>query len=334
MRNDQVIEHLKKIESIRKHFNSSGMKVIDFAKEFYEIYHYNNKEGLKKLMTKHGITSTNRSKLGNKIKAKITQFDLNEIDDFGIANSIGKEYTSLKLPSELKRIGILSDIHFPYHDLLALRTAIKYLLEKEIDCLYLNGDIFDFYSISRHEKDPDMRDFPREVEMNKEFVQKLRNLFPKIPIYYKLGNHENRYAKSLQVNAEEFAQIHELQFDIFFGFDRLDFRVVEDWQGMEMGDLLVLHGHELYGGGGVNPSQNLFNKTICNTLIGHVHRSSNTTKKTGFKKFIHTYSTGCLTVLSPKYMPFSQHNHGFALVEIENGISKVNNLVIKDGVVL
>ena len=66
---------------------------------------------------------------------------------------------------------------------------------------------------------------------------------------------------------------------------------------------------ELYGGGGVNPSQNLFNKTICNTLIGHVHRTSTTQKKTGFKEFINTYSTGCLTHLSPKYMPFSAHNH-------------------------
>lgn len=33
--------------------------------------------------------------------------------------------------------------------------------------------------------------------------------------------------------------------------------MVEDWQGMEMGDLLVLHGHELQGAGGINPSQNL-----------------------------------------------------------------------------
>jgi predicted phosphodiesterase len=327
-------EHEAKIEAVRKHFNSTNMRINDFWNEFYESYGYNTRSGLKKLCIVNNITVGERAKLRNISKGEKTEFNLDELDNFGIAQGIGKEYVSLKLPSELKKIGIMSDIHFPYHSLEALRTAISYLLEQKIDCLYLNGDIFDFYSISRHEKDPDMRDFPREVEMNKEFVQKLRNLFPTIPIYYKLGNHENRYAKSLQINAEEFAQIHELQFDIFFGFDRLDFRVVNDWQGMEMGDLLVLHGHELYGGGGVNPSQNLFNKTICNTLIGHVHRTSNTTKKTGFKQFIHTYSTGCLTSLSPKYMPFSQHNHGFAIVEIEDGISRVKNLVIKDGKVL
>ncbi len=90
-----------------------------------------------------------------------------------------------------------------------------------------------------------------------------------------------------------------------------------------MGDLLVVHGHEMYGAGGVNPSQNLMNKTLCNTLMGHVHRTSTTQKKNAFKEYINTYTTGCLTVLSPKYMPFSQHNHGFALVEINEGKSKV-----------
>jgi UDP-2,3-diacylglucosamine pyrophosphatase LpxH len=213
----------------------------------------------------------------------------------------------------------------------ALVCAIKYLKEKQIDTLYLNGDIFDFYSISRHEKDPDLRDFKREVDMCRDFVQKLRDIFPNTVLIYKMGNHEDRYARSLQVNAEEFAQLHDLQFHIFFHLDRIGYQMVESWQGCEMGDLLVLHGHELYGGGGINPSQNTFNKTLCNTLTGHVHKTSNTTKKTGFKEFIHTFTTGCLTQLSPKYMPFSQHNHGFAYVEVKEGKAIVENIMIKDG---
>jgi hypothetical protein len=40
---------------------------------------------------------------------------------------------------------------------------------------------------------------------------------------------------------------------------------------------------------------------------------------------------GCLTQLSPKYYPFAQHNHGFALVEINDGKTKVQNIMIKDG---
>jgi predicted phosphodiesterase len=322
-----------RVIKLKEHFFSLNMGKLAFSSTYHEQYGFKNSETLRKFMEKNNINVRERTKDEANLVTMpvISNYNVDLIDNYGIANSIGKDYVSQKLPENLKKIGILSDIHFPYHDLQALTCAIQHLKNENIDCLYLNGDIQDFYSISRHEKDKDLRDFSREVEMNRDFLQKLRDIFRTIPIYYKLGNHENRFARALQVEAEEFAQIHDLQFDIFFRLDKLQIKVVEEWQGMEMGDLLVLHGHELQGGGGINPSQNLFNKTICNTLIGHVHRTSSTQKKTGFKQFINTYSTGCLTLLSPKYMPFSMHNHGMAIVEINDGKASVKNIQIKDG---
>lgn len=319
-------------EIIKNHFYSTNMTRADFERENWQNYGYKDIIQFHKAITRMDISVKKRSehyKL-TRPSAKIESFNLDELDNFGIEASIGKEYTSARLPDHLKKIGILSDIHVPFHSLEALTCAIKYLREQDIDCLYLNGDTFDFYSISRHEKEKDLRDFVREIEMCRNFLQKLRDIFPLIPIYFKAGNHENRYQRYLFAQAEEFAGLHELQFDKFFRMDHLKIEWVEDWQGMEMGDLLVCHGHELMAGG-MNPSQTTFNKTFCNTLIGHVHRTTSTIKKNGFKKFIHSYSTGCLTQLSPKYYPFAQHNWGFAMVEIENGISKVSNLMIKDG---
>jgi predicted phosphodiesterase len=321
-----------KAEAIKKHFYSTNMTRADFERENWDSYGYINLASFHRQITRLGISVKTRSEHFKETRpsAKLESFNLDELDSFGIEPGIGKEYTSARLPDHLKKIGILSDIHVPFHSLEALTCAIKYLREQEIDCLYLNGDTFDFYSISRHEKEKDLRDFPREIEMARNFLQKLRDIFPLIPIYFKAGNHENRFQRYLFSQAEEFAGLHELQFDKFFRMDHLKIEWVEDWQGMEMGDLLVCHGHELMAGG-MNPSQTTFNKTFCNTLIGHVHRTTNTIKKNGFKKFIHSYSTGCLTHLSPKYYPFAQHNHGFALVEIEDGKSKVQNLMIKDG---
>ena len=321
-----------KAEAIRKHFYSTNLTRVDFERENYSSYGFDSQENFHRHLTRCEITVSNRSKYFKETRpsAKIESFNLDELDSFGIEPGIGKEYTSARLPDHLKKIGVLSDIHVPFHSLEALTCAIKYLREQEIDCLYLNGDTFDFYSISRHEKEKDLRDFPREIEMARNFLQKLRDIFPTIPIYFKAGNHENRFQRYLFSQAEEFAGLHELQFDKFFRMDHLKIEWVEDWQGMEMGDLLVLHGHEIMAAG-MNPSQTTFNKTFCNTLIGHVHRTTSTIKKTGFKKFIHSYSTGCLTHLSPKYYPFAQHNHGFALVEITEGASKVTNIMIKDG---
>jgi len=321
-----------KHDQIKDHFYSSPLSMKLFSEKYHEAYGYTDAKQMRKMMSRYNILSRTRAdhNLQNLPKAHIESMEFSEMDNFGIEPSIGKEYTSDKLPDHLKKIGILSDIHVPFHSVEAVVCAIKRLREEKIDCLYLNGDTFDFYSISRHEKEKDLRDFPKEIEMCRNFLQKLRDIFPNIPIYFKAGNHENRYQRYLNEQAEEFAQLHEMQFDKFFRLDSLDMKFVPDWQGMEMGDLLVCHGHELMAGG-MNPSQSTFNKTFCNTLIGHVHRTTNTIKKDGFKKFIHTYSTGCLTQLSPKYYPFAQHNNGFAIVTIADGKSKVDNIMIKDG---
>lgn len=328
------MENDKKIQ-IQNHFYASNLTRADFEKENWEVYGYASQHTFHRQMDRMGLSVKGRSEhyKKNRPAGKLESFNLDLLDDFGIEPGIGKEYISAKLPDHLKKIGILSDIHVPFHSMEALICAIRYLKDQQIDCLYLNGDTFDFYSISRHEKEKDLRDFAREIDMCRNFLQKLRDIFPTIPIYFKAGNHENRYQRYLFSQAEEFAGLNELQFDKFFRLDQLKFSFVEDWQGMEMGDLLVCHGHEFMAGG-MNPAQSTFNKTFCNTLIGHVHRTNSIVKKNGFKQFIHSYSTGCLTQLSPKYFPFSQHNHGFAMVELLDGKSKVSNIMIKDGKIM
>lgn len=322
----------KKWEAIRDHFYSTNLTRVDFERENYQSYGFSSQEIFHGLMSRNNIGVKSRSEYFKNTRpaAQIESFDVDELDNFGIEESIGKEYTSLRLEDKFKKVGIMSDIHVPFHSMSALTCAIKHLRDESIDCLILNGDIMDFYAISRHEKEKDLRDFAKEIEMGRNFLQKIRDLFPLIPIYYKMGNHENRWQRYLNEQAEEFSALHEMQFEPFFRLDKLGLTYVPDWQGIEVGNLLVAHGHELMAGG-MNPSQTTFNKTFCNTLIGHVHRTTNTIKKTGFKEFIHTHSTGCLTQLSPKYYPFAQHNHGFALVHIENGKTKVDNIVIKDG---
>ena len=322
----------ERAQAIKDHFYSTNMTRADFERENWENYGYKDVIQFHKAITKMGISVIKRSEFWkqNRPSAKIESFDLDELDNFGIEESIGKEYTSLRLEDKFKKVGIMSDIHVPFHSMSALTCAIKHLREEQIDCLILNGDIMDFYAISRHEKEKDLRDFAKEIDMGRNFLQKIRDLFPRIPIYYKMGNHENRWQRYLNDQAEEFAQLHEMQFEQFFRLDKIGMIYVPDWQGIEVANLLVLHGHEIMAGG-MNPSQSTFNKTFCDTLIGHVHRTTSTIKKNGFKEYFHTYSTGCLTQLSPKYYPFAQHNNGMAIVYIENGKTKVNNIIIKDG---
>ena len=49
-----------------------------------------------------------------------------------------------------QRVGIAGDFHIPFHDKAALATLFE--REKEADLLIVNGDLQDFYSISRFTK--------------------------------------------------------------------------------------------------------------------------------------------------------------------------------------
>lgn len=90
-----------------------------------------------------------------------------------------------------KRVGVLSDIHVPYHSPGAVEAAVNQLKANNIDTLIINGDFADFYAISRHDKSPE-RDFPAELRMVREMLAYLRASFPKAKIIAKEGNHEFR----------------------------------------------------------------------------------------------------------------------------------------------
>jgi hypothetical protein len=93
-------------------------------------------------------------------------------------------YKPYKLPINHNNILIIGDIHVPYHNIQALTLALKYGLENEVNTILLNGDIIDFYAISRFEKDPRKRNFGHEVLMTRQFLATLRKLFPNAAIYY------------------------------------------------------------------------------------------------------------------------------------------------------
>ena len=83
-----------------------------------------------------------------------------------------------------KEILVLSDIHIPFHDKKALNIALQYA--KDCDTILLNGDIIDFYGLSRFIKNPEKSFINHEIEIAKEFLQMLRSNF-KGEILFKVG---------------------------------------------------------------------------------------------------------------------------------------------------
>lgn len=89
------------------------------------------------------------------------------------------------------RIMVVSDIHFPYEDKSAVTAFIREVGFKRPEVIVLNGDLLDFYKLSKFSKDPAGKNPEEEIEMCKTFLKCLRREAGKeCKIYYTIGNHE------------------------------------------------------------------------------------------------------------------------------------------------
>lgn len=219
------------------------------------------------------------------------------------------------------RVGILSDIHVPYHSELAVSAAVGYLKRAEISALLLNGDVADFYSISRWEKDPSKRDFRGELEAVRQFIAWIRQEFPEIRIIYKAGNHEERWQHYIWQHAPELSSDRLMSLSAWLKLDEAGVELVEDKRPVMLGRLPVLHGHELPKGiaAPVNVARGAFMRTLSTVLVGHSHRTSAHAESDMWHKEIFCWSTGCLADLTPEYARINRYNWGFAVVDVHPG---------------
>jgi predicted phosphodiesterase len=234
-------------------------------------------------------------------------------------------------------IGILSDVHVPYHSEIAVAAAVAHLKDQNLAGLLLNGDIADFYAISRYMKDPKKRDFKGELEAVRRFLAWLRQEFPAIPIIYKLGNHEDRWQHWLWQHAAEISDDRRMSLQSWLDLDKLGITIVDDQRPVMLGKLPVLHGHELPKGmaSPVNVARGAWMRTLSTCLVGHSHRTSNHAESDMWHKETACWSTGCLCDLRPEYAKFNRWNWGFAMAVVhKGGVFDLHNYrVMGDGTV-
>jgi predicted phosphodiesterase len=235
-----------------------------------------------------------------------------------------------------ERILFLSDVHIPYHDEEALRIALQYGKERDADCIYLNGDVVDFYHGSDFERDPKKRRIREELIAAREFLAILRREFPRAQIIYKIGNHEERYWRYMRVKAPELCDIEAFSFAELMQFDKFNVQMIDGRTKANIESLSAFHGHEFGKStfSPVNVARGLYMRAKSSAICGHSHQTSEHTERDVNGKITTCWSVGCLCELSPDYAPYNKWNHGFAFIECRDGVFKVNNLRINNGVVL
>ena len=130
---------------------------------------------------------------------------------YNLPDSDESDYLPFKFKGH-KRVAIFSDIHAPYHNISALTAAMSFLKKEKPDALLLNGDTIDCHKLSRFIKDPKKRDFKAELDIFKSLIEVFEKQL-KCKIYFKIGNHEERYEHFLFEKAKELVGIEEFEFE-------------------------------------------------------------------------------------------------------------------------
>lgn len=255
-------------------------------------------------------------------------------NDLNLPDSFEEVYQPFILPSSCRNILNISDIHLPFQSNQALSVTLKYGIAERVDTVLLNGDVMDFYAISRFEKEKSKRDLMREIRIGREFLYTLRKLFPSATILYKDGNHEDRWKHHLNTNHGDFVDIDDFQFRSVMRLEDNNIIQIGSKTVIHAGHLTILHGHELGKTlfSPVNPARGLYIRARASAIMGHCHQTSEHTGKDIRNKIITCWSQGCLSELNPDYAILNNYNHGFSHITMqEDGNFSLRNYRIMDG---
>ncbi len=258
------------------------------------------------------------------------------LNPYKIPKSDEEIFTPYIIPQKYKRGLIISDIHLPYHNEKALISVFNFGKKFKPDFIFINGDLLDFHQLSYFMKDPRKKRFNEELEMMKNFIEELNRVF-KCKIFYKFGNHEERYDHFLFQKAHELVGVEEFNLEEIIKKRVPDVEIIRDKRIVVMNGLPFIHGHE-FGRGIFNPvnaARGLFLQAKHSAVKGDCHTTSEHVETNIFGNIMTTWSVGCLCGLTPKWLPLNKWNHGFATIElIGNKNYKFRNYRISKGEIL
>ena len=226
---------------------------------------------------------------------------------------------------------VIGDMHIPFHDQQAFEIAVNEGIEQGCKGIYINGDAADNNAFSRWFKDPRHVSPKEDIDTTREILADLSPSFDRC--VFKMGNHDEWYEKWLIDKADKLIEFPEFEFKNLLHLEENGYEVVEGTQIGMLGNLPILHGHELARGlmGPVNPARGAYLKVKDDVVVNHYHKTSSHVEKTGITgDLVVTRSIGCLCSLTPDYQAVTAWNHGFAFCDVldEEGDYDFRNFII------
>ena len=237
----------------------------------------------------------------------------------------------------------VSDIQIPFQDDTCVEIMFDIAKEEKPTLIWLGGDILDDYSLSSYTVSNEI-DFLYEVELTKQFLSRLRNLFPNARIFWQEGNHEARLRNYILRKAPKFEGLlktGKLSFESIFELDKLGIKYVMG--PAKVGKLYHLHGHERkFAGQLVHVALNYVRWLHANVIFGHWHVSNSFLIREIDGTYKEAYANPCLfDITKMPYGGYSQvdlNHRGFSLVYYTSeGYFSVERIVLiptKNGILV
>lgn len=208
---------------------------------------------------------------------------------------------------------VISDIHRPFECPIALGLAMSFIGRLRPTRVHLLGDICDFYSISRFDKDPARKEtLWDEIQSVKEFLGQLREIAPDSQILYSEGNHENRLQRYLRSRAPELESLPALQLDSLLGLKEFEISWHRQERPYKIGHLMFLHGTLVRKHAGYS-ARGHFEKWGCTLIHGHVHRMGRYAVRVNGDSY-GAWENPCLCDVDPCYDPCPNWQQGWSVI--------------------
>lgn len=201
---------------------------------------------------------------------------------------------------ETEIIVSISDLHVPFHDPSLVDSAINLIRRLKPHRVILNGDVEDFFQLSRFNTSHERMDLLQwEIDVANRIRERIRRAAPNAQLIENEGNHDSRLITYVTQNAKALSSLRALEPRQLLDWDRLEFLNFGGHGFRLRPNFLVKHGSMIRGEAGATAKAELGAAGISG-ISGHTHRLS-TYRKSGYESLQWT-EQGCLCLLEPDYV--------------------------------
>lgn len=227
---------------------------------------------------------------------------------------------------------ITSDFHYPYQDDDAVSVMHKIHQYLRPSTTIINGDMVDFFQLSKFINDPEFNKNSVENQINSavEVIKKLQKYSNEI--IYTEGNHEARLKKYLITRAPELVHLIDLGNIINSKLDEpieyVPSNGKESFISYDENNLLVGHFNNASRFSSYT-ARILVDKFRTNIIQSHVHRLGSY-YITGHNSTEIGFETGCLCQTNPNYMLGANWQNGFLVYSRKDEIMNIETIHIQE----